>query len=210
MEEKDFIKDNVEEIDVVEKEEESIHNENNVDEIFENDKSFKKRIILIVSTLLFVILIAFLMYYFFFQKADLQINISTDKKFEFVYFDNEKKQLITQKYISDLGYSMRYDIENFKVFKYQEQDIYKCTTNSDIVIKVEKTSLPSACSNSSTSLNFSYNSCELLNALDNKEYYLYDKNNIYKITLSLPDELRSQNNYGDIIDRMLATFSITI
>lgn len=209
MEEEDFIKDNVEEIDVVEKEE-SLHNENNVDEIFENDKSFKKRIILNVSTILFVILIAFLMYYFFFQKADLQINISTDKKFEFVYFDNEKKQLITQKYISDLGYSMRYDIENFKVFKYQEQDIYKCTTNSDIVIKVEKTSLPSACSNSSTSLNFSYNSCELLNALDNKEYYLYDKNNIYKITLSLPDELRSQNNYGDIIDRMLATFSITI
>ena len=44
MEEEDFIKDNVEEIDVVEKEEKNIHNENNVDEIFENDKSFKKRI----------------------------------------------------------------------------------------------------------------------------------------------------------------------
>lgn len=205
MEKEDFIKDNVEEI-----KEESKSNEINVDEIFENDKSFKKRIILIVSTILFIILIASLMYYFFFQKADLQINISTDKKFEFVYFDNEKKQLITQKYISDLGYSMRYDIENFKVFKYQEQDIYKCTTNSDIVIKVEKASLPSACNNSSFSTKFSYNSCEFLNALENEEYYLYDKNNIYKITLSLPDELREQNNYGDIIDKMLATFSITI
>ena len=56
MEEEDFIKDNVEEIDAVEKEEKNIHNDNNVDEIFENDKSFKKRIILIVSTILFVIL----------------------------------------------------------------------------------------------------------------------------------------------------------
>ena len=204
MNNEDFIKDNVEEvveIDSREKEE--------IEETFEKDKSFKKKLILIIGTTLFLILVIFLMYYFFFKKADLQINISTDKKFEFVYFNNEKTQFITQKYISDLGYSMRYDIENFKVFKYQDQDIYKCTTNSDIVIKIEKATLPSVCSKSSTTEKFTYNSCEYLNDLANEEYYLYDKNNIYKITLSLPDELKNQNNYGEITDRMLSSFNIT-
>lgn len=205
MDKEDFIKDNVEE--VVEKN--SIEKESEIEKNFENDKSFKKKIILIIGTVFFLIIILCLMYYFFFKKADLQMNISTDKKFEFVYFNNEKTQFITQKYISDLGYSMRYDIENFKVFKYQDQDIYKCTTNSDVVIKVEKSTLPSACSNSPASEKFTYNSCEFLNDLANEEYYLYDQEKIYKITLSLPDELKNQNNYGDITSKMLASFNIT-
>lgn len=182
--------------------------EESIDEIFEKDKSFKKKIIIFSGTILVLLLLFSLMYYFFYKRVDLQMNISTDKKFEFVYFDGEKTQFTTQRYISDLGYSMRHDVENFEVFKYKEQDIYKCITNSEIVLSVEKTSIPKVCNVNIVRLDSAYNNCEVTIDDAIKEYYIYDKKDAYKVTISIPPELKEENNYGDIIERMITTFKI--
>lgn len=207
IEVEEYQDDKTEEISEEEVIEEEITDET-IDEIFENDKSFKKKFILFVGTVLFLLIIVSLMYYFFYKKVDLQMDISTEKKFEFVYFDGEKTQFTTQKYISSLGYSMRYDIENFEVFKYKEQDVYKSITNSDVVLSVEKTEIPKVCKINIVRLDSTYNNCEV--AIDDglKEYYIYDKKDVYKVLISLPPELKEKNNYGDIIEKMITTFKI--
>lgn len=201
--EKNFIEENVE---IEEVETEVTENEDNIDEIFEKDKSFKKRIIIFLGTIIFIAIAIAVMYYFFYQRVDLQMNISTDKQIEFVYLNGNKEQLTTQKYISDLDYTMRYDINNFKVFKYQSEDIYKSLHEDEVVIKVEKSKAPSSCSGTSAGLTFAYSNCEVIVNSNMEEYYVYDSDKTYKITVNLPQSLKNTNNYYEIINLMLNSF----
>lgn len=179
-----------------------------INEIFDKDKSFKKKLIIFISTILLVILIAGLIYYFFFKKLDLRNNISTDKQFETIEVDGKKEQLVTQKFISGLGYSMRYDVDSYQVFKYNDSDIYKNIKDNNVVISVSKAKLPDAC-NLEKNEKFDYSSCELINGYDNLEYYIYEKKNIYKIVVSLPQESKDVNNNEIIVNKMLNSFKIS-
>lgn len=178
-----------------------------VNEIFEKDKSFKKKVIIFISTIILVCLIFFLIYYFFFKKLDLINDISTDKSFETIEVNGTKEQLVTQKFVSSLGYSMRYDVDSYEVFKYNDSDIYKNTVDNNIVISVSKSKLPSICSLEKND-KFNYNSCELINGFDNQEFYIYENNIAYKIVISLPQESKDKNNSEIILNKMLNSFII--
>ena len=116
-----------------------------INEIFDKDKSFKKKLIIFISTILLVILIAGLIYYFFFKKLDLRNNISTDKQFETIEVDGKKEQLVTQKFISGLGYSMRYDVDSYQVFKYNDSDIYKNIKDNNVGFPTLLYAIPNSC-----------------------------------------------------------------
>lgn len=178
-----------------------------VDQKFENDKSFKKKFIIFLGTILFMAIVVSLFYYFFVYRVNLKINISTEKQIEFLEVDGQKVQLTTQKYISDLKYSMRYDVDKFKVFKYQEQDIYKGVEDEDVLVVVEKSQVPSSCGEN-TSLKNSYNNCNILISSDTEEYYVYKDKDVYKITVKLPVGIAYQKNYNEKITAMLDSFKM--
>lgn len=193
--------------DIKKEPEEKQIEEIDIDQKFENDKSFKKKFIIFVGTILFMAITVSLFYYFFFYRVNLKINISTEKQIEFLEVDGEKIQLTTQKFISDLKYSMRYDVDKFKVFKYQEQDIYKGVEDEDVLVVVEKSKVPTSCGENA-SLKNSYNNCNILISSDTEEYYIYKDSDVYKITVKLPVGISYQKNYNEKITTMLDSFKM--
>ena len=53
--------------------------------------------------------------------------MSTDKQLEYLELEGQREMIMTQNYVSDLSYTMRYDIEKFKVFKTKEISNFKVT-----------------------------------------------------------------------------------
>jgi hypothetical protein len=183
-------------------------NKEEIDELFDKDKSFKKKLIIFISTIILVILIGLGIYYLLFKNLNLKTDISTDKSFETIEVNGKNEQLITQKYISSLGYQMRYDVDSYEVFKYNDSDIYKNILDNNIVISVSKSKLPSIC-NLEKNDKFNYNSCELINGYDNLEYYIYEEDSVYKIVVSMPTESKNVNNNEIIVNKMLNSFKIS-
>ena len=121
----------------------------------------------------------YLMYHFFVEKSDIKINMSTDKQIEYITIEGNEELIMTQKYVSDLEYSMRYDMTDFKVFKYKTQDIYKNLNDERVLVVVEKSTLPSNCTTITSTKE--YNSC--LVKIDNytEEHYISTNTKVYKI-----------------------------
>lgn len=145
------------------------------------------------------------MKYFFVDKNYIKINMSTDKKLEYITINNEEELISTQKYVSDLNYTMRYDIDHFSIMKYRGQDIYKYINAEKILVIVEKSILPSQCS---ISANSYYDSCIV--KIDNytKEYYISGNNITYKITVKTPNINEYEQNVNSRINYMLKSFKI--
>lgn len=201
--------ENSEELDEeIEEEEKPKLTKEQVEEMFENENKAKKKLILLAGTIFLLLAIFISVYYFFFYRLNLQTNISTDKKIEFKQINGKKEQITTQMYVSELNYTMRYDIANFKAFSYRNQDIYKGIKNEDILIVIENSTVPSACSNSTTNPKSTYNQCEIIIDINTTEYYMYNKNNAYKITVNLPPLIEDQNHFDERIDLMLNTFKM--
>lgn len=159
-----------------------------------------------IGVLIFCFIIIYLMYHFFVEKSDIKINMSTDKQIEYITIEGTEELIMTQKYVSDLGYSMRYDVTDFKVFKYKTQDIYKNLNDERVLVVVEKSQIPSNCTTITSTKE--YNNCYI--KVDNytEENYISSKNQVYKITIKTPGTTEYLEGTRVRIEHMLNTFSI--
>ena len=172
----------------------------------ENKKNkFIMKFLTFLSVIILIVVVLYLINYFFVQKSNIKINMSTDKQLVYITVSGKEELIATQKYVSDLNYTMRYDISKFTVFKYKEQDIYKFIDNERILVVVEKSINPIACIESN--LDTEYNNCYI--DIDNytTQYYISSNGNTYKITIKYPGV-----DYGEDakirIQYMLNTFII--
>ena len=157
-----------------------------------------------VVTLGFIVV--YLMYYFFVKGSDIKVNMSTDKGIEFIMVEGKEELIVTQKYVSDLQYSMRYDIAKFRVFKYKEQDYYKNLDDERVLVIVEKTNAPSNCSTSTSDTEYINCYIKVDNYTD--EHYISNNNKVYKITIKTPGTSEYEEGTNSRIDYMLKTFNI--
>ncbi len=163
--------------------------------------------LVVLGVIVLCFAIVYLMNYFFVLKNDIKINMSTDKQMVNLKIGNKQEMITTQKYVSDLDYSMRYDINYFRVFKYKSQDIFKYLEAEKILVVVEKSTLPSSCSNTGSN---SYNSCVV--TVDNytEEQYIKTNDTVYKLTIKKPNASEYTNDIKSRIDYMISTFESTI
>lgn len=168
---------------------------------------FVQNILVVLGVILLCIIIVYLMNYFFVEKNYIKINMSTDKKVEYITINGNDVLMTTQKYVSDLNYTMRYDIDNFKVSKYRNQDIYRYKNAEKIVLIVQRANMPESCM-TSTSENSSYDSCIV--KIDNytKEYYYQKGSDSYRITVKTPNVSDYEQNINVKINYMLKSFTI--
>ena len=165
------------------------------------------KILVFLGVIILCFAIIYLMNYFFVEHNDIKINMSTDKKVEFINIDGDDKLITTQKYVSDLNYSMRYDINNFIVFKYRDQDFYKYKDEDKIIVMVETSELPNNCTLETE--NQGYSKCTLI--VDNfteETYYTRDKKT-FKITVKNPNTRDYEKNIKPLVDYMLKSFEMT-
>lgn len=172
-----------------------------------NANNFKKKLITFAGFIVLFIVSVFLMKYFFVSKSYIKINYSTDKKLEYIDLTNGQKMLSSQKYISDLEYTMRYDIDNFRVFKYSNKDYYKFKSSDKILVIVERHSLPTACT--SSNLDMIYNNCYYKEDKFNESYYITTNGRTYKITIKNVNTLDDSRDIKTIIKYMLDSFEMT-
>ena len=169
-------------------------------------KTFLSKVLIFFGVIVLISIALFVMKYYFVEKSYIKINMSTDKKLEYIILEGEKELISTQKYVSDLEYSMRYDIDNFKVFKYKEQDIYKFLHNDMVLVVVEKASLPSSCSVSI--LETGYNSCYVKVNNFTEEYYISSNGRTYKVTVKSPDTTEYEEGAKVRISYMINSFEM--
>lgn len=176
----------------------------------EEKKLNKNTIIMKTLTFLGVVIFGFiliyLMYYFFVMKSDIKINMSTDKKLEYMTIEGNEELIATQKYVSDLNYTMRYDINNFKVFKYKTQDIYKNLNDERVLVVVEKSNIPANCV--TTPVENEYNNCYIKVDDYTEEHYISTSAIVYKITIKTPGTTEYKEGVSTRINYMLDSFNI--
>lgn len=186
--------------------------ENNNETITEI-KNGKNKNVVIMKILVFLgvailfFITTYTMYHFFVEKSNIKINMSTDKKLEYLTINGQRKMIMSQNYISDLSYSMRYDIESFKIFKYKGQDFFKNLNDERILVVIEKATTPSNCSTITT--NTEFNECYI--KVDNytEEYYYSANNKVYKITVKTPGFQSVDEDTKARINHMLESFVMT-
>ena len=172
----------------------------------EKPNIFLKKLLTFIGVLVLFIIIVFIMKYFFVDKSNIGINYSTDKKLEYITLEGEKELISTQKYISELGYNMRYDVERFKVFNYKNQDIYRFVDNERVLVLVEKSSLPSDCN--AEPLENGYNNCYKYIDDTMDEYYISFNNKTYRIIIKTPGGKEFQEGVKVRINYMINSFGI--
>lgn len=172
----------------------------------EKPNIFLKKLLIFIGVLVLFIIIVFIMKYFFVDKSNIGINYSTDKKLEYITLEGEKELISTQKYISELGYNMRYDVERFKVFNYKNQDIYRFIDNERVLVLVEKSSLPSDCN--AEPLENGYNNCYKYIDDTMDEYYISFNNKTYRIIIKTPGGKEFQEGVKVRINYMINSFGI--
>ncbi len=172
----------------------------------EKPNIFLKKLLIFIGVLVLFIIIVFIMKYFFVDKSNIGINYSTDKKLEYITLEGEKELISTQKYISELGYNMRYDVERFKVFNYKNQDIYRFVDNERVLVLVEKSSLPSDCN--AEPLENGYNNCYKYIDDTMDEYYISFNNKTYRIIIKTPGGKEFQEGVKVRINYMINSFGI--
>jgi len=168
--------------------------------------TFVMKTLVFLGVVIFCFILIYLMYHFFVEKSDIKINMSTDKQMEYITIEGEKELIMTQKFVSDLAYSMRYDISEFEVFKYKSQDIYKNLNDERVLVVVEKSTLPTNCTKVTSQTE--YNNCYV--KIDNyTEYYYVSLNNrVYKITIKTPGTTEYQEGAKTRISFMLNSFKM--
>ena len=166
------------------------------------------KILIFLGVVILCGIIIYLMNYFFVEKSYIKINMSTDKKLEYVMLNGKEELVTTQKYVSDLSYSMRYDVDNFMVFKYKSQDIYKYLTDEKILIIVEETMLPTTCS--SGSLDMEYNNCYVKIYNYTEEHFISTNGRTYRLTVKTPNNTTLDKKLEDKINYMLSSFEIKL
>jgi hypothetical protein len=168
--------------------------------------NFIMDILVVLGIIVLGLTLVYLMNYFFVKKSYIKINMSTDKKIEYIMLEGQQELVTTQKYVSDLDYSMRYDVNNFKVFKYKKRDIYKFLHNDVVLVVVEKSVIPNSCTMSL--LKTGYNNCYVQKDDFTEEYYISTNGVTYKITVKMPNTTEYKEGVRTRIDYMINTFVI--
>lgn len=178
-------------------------------DVINNDKRniFIMKSLIFFGVVMFCLALVYLMYHFFVEESDIKINMSTDKLMEYVTIDGNEELIMTQKFVSDLEYSMRYDISEFKVFKYKKQDIYKSLNDERILVAVERAIIPSNCTEISN--NNEYNNCYIKSDDYTEYYYVGTTEQSYKITIKTPGSSDYEEDTKIRIEHMLESFQIT-
>lgn len=168
--------------------------------------TFIMKLLVFLGVIILCGIIIYLMNYFFVEKSYIKINMSTDKKLENITIGGKEELITTQKYVSDLDYSIRYDVNKFTIFKYKKQDIFKYIDAEKVLLVVEKSTSPGNCVNAD--LDTEYNNC--LIKVDNytDEYYISANGHSYKITIKSPNTSDYEKNIKDYIDYMLNSFEM--
>lgn len=171
-----------------------------------NINKLKMKALMVLGTGVLMIIVLYLMNYFFVEKSYLKINMSTDKQLDYITLEGEEELMTTQKFVSDLEYSMRYDVNKFTVFKYKKQDIYKFVEDERILIVVERSGLPKSCE--SSTLEMTYNNCYV--KIDNytEEYYVSTNGRTYKITIKSPSTSEYEEGIKARMNYMINTFEM--
>lgn len=168
----------------------------------------KMKVLTLLGVIVLMVSIVYLMYYFFVKKNNLQVNMSTEKKIEYIMLEGQKELITTQKFVSDLNYSMRYDVDQFNVFKYKNQDIYQFIKDERVLLVVEKSSLPNHCE--ASSLEMEYHNCFV--TVDNytEEYYISTNGLTYRITVKSPNNSEYKEGVKARMDYMINTFNMIL
>ena len=170
--------------------------------------SFVAKALTFVGIAFLFMSLLYLINYFFVKKSNLTINISTDKKVEYLTIKKEETLIVTQKYVSDLDYSMRYDINSFKVFKYKDKDIFSFLRDCKIVLSIEKSTMPKNCAK--TTFDNEYSSCYVKVDSFTQEYYFSKDKKVYKIVIKLSEDNKNKEVATTEINYMLNSFNIVI
>ncbi len=162
----------------------------------------------ILGVIILFIAIIYGVYYFFFKNSDITKNMSTDKKFDYIDVagKTDPDLIATQKYVSDLDYSMRYDIEQFRVLKVKGNDIYKYLKSDGVALMVSKSEIPSNCVNAS--LDMLYSTCLIKIDKDTEEYYVGTSEGAYKITIKTNYFATHADGFKERVNYMLSSFII--
>lgn len=158
-----------------------------------------------------------------------ELDTSTDARKETIMLEGMEETITTSKYISSLGYSMRYDSDDYTVTSYnyaEGNDIYKCKSNPDIWFAVggdfvtsyneyinKRMSTAKLDSYEKTTINgydaVYYKSTNFWD--EGMEYYLIDINNgvgIFEICVNYPNTSEYNEGVGSRIKQMIQTFTI--
>ena len=171
-------------------------------------KSIVMKILVVLGVIVFCTSIFYLMNYFFVEHNDIKINMSTDKKVEFINIDGEDTLITTQKYVSDLEYSMRYDVNNFRVFKYRDQDFYKYKDAEKVILIVDKSTLPKSCAEEEG--DNGYSKCTLEIDDYTEENYISFNGQTYKLTVKNPNTDEYRKKIKARVDYMIKSFEMNI
>ena len=169
---------------------------------------FVMKVLLLVGMIFLGISLLRLMNYFFVKNSNLKVNMSTDKKVEYLTLNNKEELVTTKKYVSDLEYTMRYVTDSFKVFKYKKQDVYSFLDDYKVVLSVEKSELPKNCARAA--LDNEYSSCYVKLDSFTEEYYFSKDKTSYKITIKITDDKKNKEIANTEIKYMLNSFNITV
>ena len=174
--------------------------------IEKNKNSIIMKILVILGVAILFFIIVYIMYHFFVEKSNIKINMSTDKQLEYLELEGQREMIMTQNYVSDLSYTMRYDIEKFKVFKYKGQDFFKNLEDERVLVVVEKSTMPTSCS--AITVNTEYSECYI--KIDNytEEYYYSTNTKVYKITVKTPGTVEYIEGVKVRINHMLDSFKM--
>ena len=167
-----------------------------------------RKILVVLGVIVFCLCIFYLMNYFFIEHNDIKINMSTDKKVEFINIEGEDTLITTQKYVSDLKYSMRYDINNFRVFKYRDQDFYKYKDAEKVILIVDKSTLPKSCAEEEG--DNGYSKCTLEIDDYTEENYISFNGQTYKLTVKNPNTDEYRKKIKARVDYMIKSFEMNI
>jgi len=162
-----------------------------------------KKIILYIS--IFLLVVSSISYLFINNVFNQnKLDVSIDKKQEIIYLEGIKEEITTMKYISSLGYHLRYDIDNFSILKDENKDIYK-TINPEVYVVVEISTI-----SYEKLLKNNYEK-DILNGIDtlyyienNKEYiYLKGNDKTFLITINCPNTPEYKEGFYSRIIQML-------
>lgn len=171
-----------------------------------NQNEFIMKLLVLLGVAILCFITIYLMKFFFVDRSYIKINMSTDKKLEYIKLEGQEELITTQKYVSDLNYTMRYDIENFTVFKYKGQDIYKFKNDERILVVVELSGLPTSCL--SGTLNMEYNNCYVKTDNYTEEYYISTNGRTYKVMIKSLNTSEYISGVRSRINYMLKTFEM--
>ena len=147
-----------------------------------------------------------------------ELDKSVDEQTETIMQEGLESKITTLKYVSSLGYSMRYESELISVSKNNNMDVYSSKNNDKFYYTVEK--IPTSYEYITTNLdaqnisktNINGNEVtyfdRVISSLLVNYYYIKAEDGTFLITINCPNSSEYVEGWLDRIDNMIKTFDI--